>query len=396
MPFKWLVSVIIYFKSGPAMPSADLEIIPVTRRRQLKKFILFPHQIYHNDPHWIAPLYIERKQTLDPKKNPFYQHAQVQLFLAIKNGAVVGRISAQIDEDYIKYHGKHVGHFGFFECENNLTTAKALFHAAENFLKTQKAELISGPFNFSINGESGLLVEGFEQPLTLMMPYNPPYYAELISQNGYQKSKDLYAWNYLAGDIPETPMQLAAELAKHPDLVVRPIRLKNLESDLEKIMDIFNSAWAKNWGFTPIRNYEVKQMAKDLKLFIDPSIALIAEVKGEPAAMCLTLPNFYEYIRGFNGKLFPFNFLKLLWRIKKRKCDNARLLLLGIKKEFRQPPFNMLSMLLYTQIHSRGKKNGYNRGELSWTLEDNHSINQGIELMGGKRYKTYRVYEKAL
>ncbi|MCP5468319.1 MAG: N-acetyltransferase [Deltaproteobacteria bacterium] len=378
------------------MPSAELKIVPVETKSELKQFIGLPHQIYQNDPHWIAPLNFERKRLFNPKKNPFFQHAQVQLFLAKRNGEVVGRISAQIDEEYEKRHGKRVGHFGFFESENNPETARVLFEHAEDYLKKNRAVSVTGPFNFSINGESGLLVEGFDQPLTLMMPYNPPYYEKLIEENNYQKCKDLYAWNYLAGDIPDTPLQLAAELAKHPDLTVRPIRLSELEADLEKIMDIFNSAWANNWGFVPLQNYEVKQMAKDLKLFIDPKIALIAEIKGEPAAMCLTLPNFYEYIRGLNGKLFPLGFLKLLWRIKRRKCDNARLLLLGIKKEFRQHPFNMLSMLLYTEIHTRGKANGYMRGELSWTLEDNTSINQGIELMGGKRYKTYRIYEKEL
>ncbi len=378
------------------MPSANLKIVPVENSADLKKFIRLPHRIYQDDPHWIAPLDFERKKTLNPKKNPFFKHAKVQLFLAQRNQEVVGRVSAQIDEEYEKRHDKRVGHFGFFECENNPETAAALLNTAEGFLKKNQAVSVTGPFNFSINGESGLLIAGFDQPLTLMMPYNPPYYEKLIEQSGFQKCKDLYAWNYLAGDIPETPLQLAKELAKHPDLTVRPIRLSHLETDLEKIMDIFNSAWANNWGFVPLQKYEIKQMVKDLKLFIDPTIALIAEIKGEPAAMCLTLPNFYEYIRGLNGKLFPFGFLKLLWRIKKRQCDNARLLLLGIKKEFREPPFNMLSMLLYTEIHSRGKANGYHRGELSWTLEDNHSINQGIELMGGKRYKTYRIYEKAL
>lgn len=376
------------------MQSSKIEIIPVQSKKELKQFIQLPYDFYKQDKNWIAPLYLERTELLDPKKNPFFDHAKVQLFLAKKNGKIVGRISAQVDDEYEKFHQEKVGNFGFFESENDPKIARALLENAESFVKKLGAKKILGPFSLSINEESGLLIDGFDKPMMTMMPYNPPYYPALIEQAGFKKAKDLFAWYYEAGDLPEAPLQIANEVAKYPGLTVRPIGKKTFEEDIEKIMQVFNSAWSSNWGFVPLTPKELKKAAKDLKLFMDPEMAFLAEVNGNPAGICLAVPNLYELIRGLNGKLFPFGIFKLLWRVKKRKYKSARLMLLGVKKEYRGSILGGLSVLLYIEVHKRGLKQGYNWGELSWTLEDNEKINAGIEFMGGKKYKTYRVYEK--
>ena len=378
------------------MSPADLEIIPVKSKKDFKDFVKFPYDFYKNDPHWIPPLYMERMEALHPKKNPYYQHAQVQLFLAKKNGKVVGRISAQIDFEYEKLYKKRLGQFGFFECENNPETSHALFQAAEQFLKQNGVQEIQGPFNFSINEETGLLIHGFDQPLVLMMPYNPPYYSSLIEQEGYKKIKDLYAWKYDIGEISPDAQHIADEMKKHPGLIVRPINMKDLNNELRKIIDILNSAWSENWGFVPFTESEINKMAKDMKMFADPNGILIAELEGKPIAMVVMLPNIYDMISDLNGKLFPFGLFKLLWRIKKKKYKSGRMLLLGVKKEYRNTALGGMSILLYAESHRYGKEGNIQWGELSWTLEDNKAVNMGIEFMGGKRYKTFRIYQKEI
>lgn len=378
------------------MPLDELQILPVKTKRDLKSFIKLPGELYHNDPHWVPPLYLERKGILHPKKNPYYQHATVQLFLAKKGGRLVGRISAQLDQEYERIHKERVGHFGFFECINDPSVAKALFFAAENFLKSRQATRILGPFSFSINEESGLLIEGFEEPLMIMMPYNPKYYQSLIEGLGYSKAKDLYSWKYQIGEVPEAPAQLAKSLSGRPGLTIRNINKRHIQEDLEIVLKLFNSVWKNNWGFVPFTPAEVKATARNLKLFIDPETAVIAEVNGKPAGICVSIPNFYEFIADLRGRILPLGIFKLLWRIKKRKCQSSRLMLFGIKEEYRAGELGPLGVLLYVKIHQRAKRQGYKFGELGWTLEDNHPINAGIEFMGGKRYKTYRIYEKKI
>lgn len=378
----------------PSTSHAEIEIIPVHSKKDYKDFIGLPYRLYKDDPHWIAPLYVERAEVLNPKKNPYYEHALVQLFLAKRKGKVVGRISAQIDFEYEKLYKSRLGQFGFFECENNAEISNALFESAENFLKENGAHRIQGPYNFSINEECGLLIDGFQEALMTLMPYNPPYYAELIEKRGYKKVKDLYAWKYLIGEVSKEALEVSEQLKHYPGLQVRSINMNDLENDLQKIIEILNSAWSENWGFVPFTPSEIHKMAKDFKLIAKEDGVIIAEIEGNPIAMCVTLPNLYEAIHDLKGRLFPFGFLKLLWRTKKMHYQSGRLLLLGVKKEFRSSVLGGLSILLYAEIHKRALAGGMKWGELSWTLEDNKSVNTGIEFMGGKRYKTYRLFEK--
>lgn len=373
-----------------------IEVIPVQNQRQKNDFIDFPYALYQNHPTWIPPLKFERRQFFDPQKNPYYNHAKVALFLAYKNNKIVGRISAQINFLHNERYSEKTGHFGSFECTHDQEVVKSLFEAAENWLKKQDMTQMTGPFSFSTNEESGLLVEGFEHQPYPFTPYNFDYYPRLIENQGLKKIKDLIAWSYTATNPPEAVEQISKIVREYPGLKIRRVDLKNLKRDVKIISDVFNSAWSKNWGFVPWTEAEINKMAKELKLILDPNIALIAEVDGQPAAIAIAFPNFNEAIQDLNGKLFPFGFLKFLYRIKTHKVRTARMALLGIKKEFRGDILGGLSVLLYGDILKRAVKVGYTGGELSWTLEDNEKINKGIELMGGTPYRKFRVYGKKI
>jgi hypothetical protein len=373
-----------------------ITIRPVKGRSDLKKFILLPWKIYKNDPVWVPPLIADRKQILNKKKNPFFEHAEAEYFLAECDGEVVGRITAQIDRLHNETHKEKTGFFGFFESIDDQQVANALLDQAASWLKARGMTEIRGPFSFSINEESGALLTGFEHPPVILMAHTPPYYLTLLEAWGLKKAKDLLCWNYdVLKPIPEEPLKVAEEVWKFPGLKVREVDVKNKKKEIEVILDIFNSSWSKNWGFVPATPKEVEKTIKDLSLIIDPFMALIAEVDGNPVAICVVVPNINEAIRDLNGRLFPFGIFKLLYRIKRKKTTTGRLMLLGVKKEYRHV-MGGLSVLLNTEIHRRGKIAGYKTCELSWTLEDNDRVNMGIEFMGGRVYKTYRVYQKEI
>ncbi len=385
------------------MPASDftlriLEIENQEARKDLKKFLEVPWTIYCDDPHWIPPLLKERRELLDPRTNPFFEHADAVLFLACRDGRPIGRISAQIDHLHNQTHGEQTGFFGLFECVDDQEVANALLENAAGWLRARGMRTVRGPFSLSINEESGLLVEGFDQPAFLLTGYHPAYYAKLLEGWGLRKCKDLYSWRYESDrPIPGAAAQMADEVRKHPGLSVREVDPKHLDRDVRILIDVFNSAWQKNWGFVPLTENEIKKAAKDFKLLLEPKLALIAEVDGRPAAIALALPNLNEAIKDLNGRLFPFGLFKLLYRIKRKKIRSARLMLLGIKKEFRKDILGAgLSVLLYAEMHRRSQELGHWGGELSWTLEDNQKINLGIELMGGEKYKVHRLYEKSI
>lgn len=369
--------------------------IPLDDKSRIKKFIKVPWSLYQHDPLWTPPLIQERFGFLNPKKNPYFEHADVQLFLAERNGVPVGRISAQIDHLHLKTHQDDAGFFGFYESVQDKEVSQALLQAAESWIRSRGMKTLRGPFNFSINEEVGFLVHGFEHPPQVLTTHTLPYYPQLLENGGYQKCKDLYCWSYDPNSpIPEIAGQIADEVRKHPGLAIREVDPKNMERDVRIIMEVFNSAWEHNWGFVPLTENEVRKAAKDFQLILDPHVALIAEIDGRPAAICIGLPNINEAIHDLNGRLFPLGLIKLLYRLKRHKVRSGRLLLLGIKKEYRKEL--MLNVLLFTEIHRRGRDRKYQFGELSWTLEDNEKINKGIQLMGGVHYKTYRIYEKKL
>ena len=372
-------------------------VTPVGGKDDLEAFIRLPWRLYAGDPNWVPPLLRLQREEFSPRHNPFYQHADVQLFLARRNGEVVGRISAHIDHEHNRYHQERTGFFGFLEAENDAALAGALLGAAEEWLREKGMERVRGPLNFSINGGVGLLVKGFGSPPVIMMPYSPPFYQGLIEGLGYVKVQDLYAWRWERQPVPKgAPAQMAKELRARPEVKVRRARMSRFSEEVRTILDLYNDAWSENWGFVPATEAEAEQMARELKFIVDPDIVPFVEVGGQAAGVALAVPNLNEAIHDLNGKLFPFGFLKLLWRLKVKHPKSGRLLLLGVKKEFRNRRYAGLAYLLCDEIYRGATERGYQWAEFSWTLEDNGLINSLITKVGAEHYKTYRVYEKVL
>jgi len=374
-----------------------IQIIEVKSPATLKSFIRFPHTLYQNDPQWVPPLDMERKDFVNRKKNPFFRHGEAALFLALKDGQPVGRISAQMHHGHLEKFKDDAGFFGFFETIHDPSVTKALIETASDWLKKRGMKKIRGPFNWTMyDNETGVLVDGFESPPMLMMGHNPPYYPSLLEQAGFQKIKDVYAWHYEIGDIPEAAQQLADATREYPGLTLRTINMKKFKEEVRLMMQIYNEAWEQNWGFVPAGEDEIQYIAKMLKPIVDPEMIFFAFVGDDPAAFSICLPNINEAIRDLNGKLLPFGWVKLLWRLK-RGLKSIRLPLMGVRKPYRGSKLGALSVLLNVEMHRRALLRGcYKIGECSWTLEENERINKGIEFMGGKKYKTYRIYEKEL
>lgn len=372
---------------------------PVENAADRERFIRFEWDVYAGkDPAWVPPLLFERREFLDPKKNPFYHHAEVLLLLAEKDGRPVGRISAHTNAEHDRVHADGAGFFGFFECLDDPEAASALLGAAEAWLREKGRTSSRGPFSFSINDHCGVLVDGHDIAPYPMMSHSPPYYDALLRAAGYEKVKDLLSWGYVVGDLPKHIRQIADACRKNEALRIRPLDKRHLERDVRIIMDVFNEAWARNWGYVPLTDAEILKMAKELELFVEPELCLIAEVEGEPAAISFALPNVHELIRDLDGRLFPFGIFKLLWRAKRRRPKTARLIALGIRPKFRGHALGGkgLSVLLYADMHLRGQKLGLTGGEVGWTLEDNVKINRGIEFMGAKVQHRHRIYGKGL
>src|SRR5437660_2101314 len=379
-----------------------MEIRPVENKKDLERFLRVPWALgMKKDPNWVPPLLDDYRRILDPKKSPFLKHGEASCFLALENGEAVGRISAQIDTDFDKQwpEEKGVGFFGVFDARDEPAVARGLSEAAAEWARKKGRSRLRGPFTLDSKGEVGVLVEGFETPPRIGMPHNRPYLGPLIESAGLRKAKDFYAWWYISGRIDERTRKIAERTLALPNVKVRPMNLSRFRREVEIVKDVYNSAWSKNWNFTPFTAEELEIVATEYKMFVDTEIALVAEVDGQPAAICFAIPDVNEMVRDFDGELMkrPLNLLKLLWRLKFNRPKHARLLLLGVKEEYRAShKYGTLAAALYVEVARRGAARGYAGGELSWTLEDNVMINRGIERMGAQKYKTYRVYERAI
>lgn len=365
--------------------------------KDLDDFVRVPHEIYRGDPAWVPPLEMDIRGRLNPKENPFFLHAEGTAFTAWRNGRLVGRVTAQIDREHLKRHQDETGFFGFIDTVDDPAVAKALLDEAARWLAARGMKRMRGPMSLSINEEIGVLVDGFDTPPYIMMSHHRPYQGALIEQAGLAKAKDVFAWKYEAGSLTKRAEKAWEDVRAMPEVRIRSVDKSKMADELKIVMDIFNDAWSDNWGFVPMTPEELEKTAKDFKLILDEDLAFIAEIEGKPQAMCICIPNVNEVIQDLDGKLFPLGVFKLLWRMKVKHPSSARLALLGIRKELRHAKrYGALSMALYVELHKRGTAKGYTHGELSWTLEDNAPVNLGIKAMGGKIYKKYRVYEKAL
>ncbi|WP_227010773.1 GNAT family N-acetyltransferase [Pelagibius marinus] len=385
-------------QTGVSQTGESLTIKPVESSADREAFIRLPWALYRDDPAWVPPLLMERRDHLNPKKNPFFQNAEARFWLALRDGRPVGRISAQVNRAHLGRHHDATGHFGMLEAEDDAETFAALLQTAEDWLREKGLKRIAGPFSLSINEESGLLVEGFQYPPSLMMGHALPYYATRLEALGYHKIKDLICYYYEAAhELPPAAAYVLRKTAAAEQLTIRPLDMRNYERDLRIIVDVFNDAWSENWGFIPMSEADLRHLAKELKPIVRPQSIAIAELKGEPAAMAISLPNVNEAISDLNGRLLPFGWAKLLWRLKVKTTKTGRVPLMGVRKAYQNSLMGAtLALSVIDAIRREQTALGVIGGELSWILEDNLPMRRMIEEFGGEAYKTYRVYAREL
>lgn len=375
------------------MPQA-VRVVPVQGRSERRSFLTLPERLYKDEPAWVPPLLLDLKDLLNPDKHPFHQHADVQYFLALQGEEVVGRIAAIVNHQYVSFHNEPIGFFGFFESVDDLAVASALLSTAEQWVAERGMAQIRGPMNFSTNEMCGLLVDAFEHPPMLMMPYNQRYYASLIEGTGYTKAKDLLAYliDVRADATPPARLVRGVErLRRSQQVSIRPIDMRRFEAEIKQLFGIYQQSWQSNWGFVPVTAEELEHFVKQVHWIADPKLCLIAEVEDEIVGFALALPDYNQILQRIDGRLLPFGWLKLLWH--RRSINATRILLLGLKPDAR---LRGLDAMLYLKFWEEAPKNGYPYVECSWILEDNWPMIRGLERMGAERYKTYRVYEKML
>ena len=367
----------------------------VTQPGQWRDFLALPHRLYADDPAWVAPLDFEQRQRFSPR-NHFFEHARMQAWIARRDGVPVGRITAQVDELHLRQHGDAAGYFGMLEAEDDPRVFAALFGAAQDWLRGQGMERVRGPFNLHVNEEVGLLVEGFSTPPFVLMGHARPWYGPQVETQGYLGVKDLLAYHIRPDFDPPRVMTRLAERASER-VRVRPLRRKHLAEDAAIMRDVFNDAWEHNWGFVPLAEAEWVETVSTLAKLMPDEYIQIAEYDGEPVAFIVALPNLNEATRDLGGKLLPFGWLKLLWRLKVRHPHSARIPLMGVRKSHQHSRLGptlafMVIDAVRKQMHARGVTNV----EMGWILEDNDGMRNIIETIGGQAYKRYRIYEKEL
>ncbi|MGM0545965.1 MAG: GNAT family N-acetyltransferase [Bacteroidota bacterium] len=364
-----------------------------TTKNERKQFIEFPYRHYADDEHWIPPLKMEQKKLIDTDKNPFYENGDIALFLAEQNGEFCGRIAAIQDRRYNEHHDNKTGFFGFFECINDQSIADLLFKVAGDWLRQRGHTDVLGPANPSMMDEIGVLVDGFEYDPSFLMPYHKRYYNDLIMNAGFEKAMDMYAFRVTQATVTLDRIYRAEEIVRRrlPKLNIREIDTKNLDEEVEIVRDIFNQAWSQNWGFIPLSKKELEVLAKDLKLILDPKVAHIAEVDGEPVAFSIGLPDLNQALKHTDGTLFPTGIFKLLWH--RRNIDQIRTALMGVIPKYQGKG---IDALLHKEAIINGKEEGYRSSELSWVLESNKNMIRVAEKIGADIEKTYRMYRKDL
>jgi hypothetical protein len=372
---------------------SNLELLEVKNPRELREFIRLPWKIYRGDPHWVPPLIMDMKKLLDKSKNPFFQHSTADFFLAKRNGETVGRIAAILNNNHNKFHTEQTAFFGFFESVNDQAVADALLNRAADWGREHGMNILRGPMNYSTNDTCGLLIEGFDKIPAIMMTYNPPYYIDLFERNNLHKAMDLYAWWGDSKDgLDEKLVRVGEAALRKENIVIRTLDMKHFDDEVKIIKRIYNDAWSANWGFVPMTDAEFDHLAKDLKPVVNPKLVYIAMQGNEPIGFSLSLPDLNVALHKINGRLLPFGLLKVLYY--SRKIHHVRVLTLGVIKRLQKT--RGLGAVLYLETFRRAVAAGFPRGEFSWTLENNDLINRGMELLKGKIYKRYRVYERPI
>lgn len=383
------------------MKVTETQISPVSNKFELDEFIAFPWKVYKGDPYWVPPLLSERRQFFDPQKNPFFEHAKASFFLARRNGEVVGTIGAFSNYLYNEIHKDNTGFFGFFEVLDDPEVAEALLKTAENWAIDAGHDQILGPMQYSTNDELGLLVDGFDDPPRILMTYNPPRYGGYIERAGFEKAMDLWAYKIgvrdLEKNMPEKVVRVSEKILKRWKLSIRPINMKNFDTEAELLLSVYNSAWEPNWAAVRMTPGEADLLAEQMKQLVDPDLALIVERDGKAVAFGLALPDLNQpLLKAYPKPGFPevLTLLKLLWHWKVR--GNIRWIRawgVGILPEYQGQGLESIIFLKLTEAASR---KGFELSEASWILENNDKVNKSIRMLGGEVYKTYRIYQKAL
>lgn len=371
------------------------QIRPVTGHGDMMTFIDLPWRLYEDDPSWVPPLRLERRLHCSGL-NPFFKHAEWQAWIAYRDGQPAGRITAQIDHLHRERYGPDTGHFGFLESVNDAGVAAALMRTAEEWLAEHGTRRITGPFNFSINQDCGILVEGFDTPPVVMMPHSRKWYGSLLEEQGYLPAKDLLAY-WINSDF-ETPPAMRAVVRRFKDRVqLRPLRRKQFNEEMDILRDIFNDAWSENWGFVPFTEAEFADIGNSLRLFVPDDFIQIAEVDGVPACFIVLLPNLNEAINDIEGRLLPLGWARLIRRTMRREFRTGRVPLMGVRKQYQSTPLGLaLAFQAIDTVREAALDYGIEAVEMSWILEDNKPMRGMLDHLGCREYKRYRLYEKTL
>ena len=370
-------------------------IIEVNDWKWKKRFIDFPHDLFEGDPNYVPEIFLGQKDLLSEKSNPFFQHSKVQLFLALRNEKIVGRIAAIRNNKYIEFAGANAGFFGLFDVIEDYEVAKLLLDTAFNWLRKEGLISVIGPANLSTNDTAGLLVEGFDSPPVVMMTYNKPYYADFLERYGFGKQMDLLAYFGVQDTANRKSVELSDRIKERlagRGITFRTARMSKFKEELGPVREVYKGAWDKNWGFVPPTDAEFDHMAEGLKMVIDQDFAILAEQNGKLVGFALAVPDINIIARNIKrGRLFPFGIFKLL--LQKKKINRLRIILLGVLPAYRKMG---IEAVFYGTIMSKGVEKGITEGEASWILDSNEMMKRGVESIGMVPYKRYRMYEKAL
>jgi GNAT superfamily N-acetyltransferase len=372
----------------------SLAVRPVRSRADRKRFIELPYRLHANEPHWIPPLRIERRLFLNPRLNAYFKHGEAELFLAERDGRVVGRISAQIDRSFNEFHGNAWGMFGFLELEEDGEALDALLAAAASWLRERRSDRMIGPMDFTMNDESGVLIEGFDRDPMVRQPWHPPYYARLCEESRLDKAVDLFMWELHISDrarIAPIILELAENLQPKHGIRIRHMRRRTLRRDLDRFAEIYNDAWSGNWGFVPYSKEDLDAYAQELHLVFDPDWFMVAEEDGKTVGVAITVPDINRVLRRMNGRVLPFGWWHYLRR--RKIVDRCRVGFLGVKPAYQHTG---VAAGLYIEHFDMAQATRIKWGEMGWILETNRAMNRGMEAMGGRIVKRYRVYEQEL
>ena len=373
-----------------------VEIKPARTKREIKAFIRFPFDLYRSEPLWVAPLNSERRKMLDRSSNPFFEHAEAEYLTAWRDGRMVGRMSAHVDNNLNEFQDNRWGLFGFFACEEDQEAADALLKAGAEWLKERGRDRMIGPMSFTTNDECGILVDGFDKPPSILTDWTMPYYPKLLEASGFVKAMDTFMWSLRVDQrdsVHPAIWQMADEVKTKYGITVRPMRTNDLEREVERFLEVYDEAWEKNWGFVPLNHAEARHYAKALKPILDDNWAFIAEhdESGEVVGASLTLPDFNQVLVKLNGRLLPFGWIKALWLT--RKIDRVRVFALGVKRDWQHTG---IAAKMYALHFDSAERTPQSWGETGWILESNVPMNRAMQGMGGEITRRYRIYELLL